>query len=113
LSQLHRWRMMRIDVAVIPRLIRLCLCLPRIHQVTQLLARLEERHPLGRNRNRGSGLRISSGPRVALSCAEAPKAADLHLIVGFQGTNNGFEQRIDNDLTVTASEIAECGNLVD
>src|ERR1700743_1247705 len=104
--------MMRIAVSV-PTLIRPALGLARIHQVPQLLARLEERNPLGRHRNRGPCLRISSGTRIALPRAEAPKPADLHLIVGFQCADDGLEQRIDNDLTVTASEIAECGDLVD
>src|SRR5580704_12088995 len=112
---LHRWWMMRIYVAIgiVPRLLCPARCLTRVHQVTQLLARLEEGNPLRRYGNCRSGLRVSSRARVPLPRAEAPKAADLHLIVGFQCADDGLEQRIDDDLTVSAGEIAECGDLVD
>src|SRR5215469_18465146 len=117
--RLHRWRMMGIDVPVtvcarvLPGLLRSRRSFARVHQVPQLLAWLEEGNPFGWNSYCGSGLRIPSGARVALPRAEAPKATDLHLIVGFQCTDNGFEQRVDNYLTVTAGEIAECSHLVD
>jgi len=83
------------------------------YKVSQLFARLEEGNSLGWNGDRRSRLRIASGARITLSCAEAPKAADLHLIVGFQCTDDGLEQCIDNDFTISACEIAECGDLVD
>ena len=61
---------MRIDVAVIP-LVRPALRLARIHQVAQLLARLEERNTLGRDCNCSSGLRISSRALPLLAMVQA------------------------------------------
>src|SRR5271156_1800177 len=87
-------------------------CAIWIHRIPQLLRRLEERNSLGWNITLGAGLRIATGARVALPCPEAAEAANLDLIPCLQGSDDGVEESIDDDLSVTASQITEGGHFV-
>ena len=86
---------------------------PRIDGVAQLLGGFEERNSLGRDVDLGAGLGVATGARVPLPGPEASEAADLDLVAGFEGADDGFEESIDDDLAIATGEVAEGGYLVD
>ena len=73
-----------------------------VDEVAKLFAGLEERDTLGRNGDGSAGLGVAASARIALAGAEAAKAPDFNLVIGFKGSDDRFEEGIDDDLTVTA-----------
>jgi hypothetical protein len=89
------------------------LLLARIHEIAEILARLEVGNALGRHRDGGSGLRITSRTRLALARAEAAKSTNFDLVAGFHGPNNRVEECVDDDLAITAGKVTEGYDVVD
>src|ERR1700733_3898332 len=84
----------------------------RVHRVAQLLRWLEEGNSLGRNINLSPGLRVSAWAGVALPGSKAPEAANLNLVPGLQGSDDGVEECVDDNLSVATGEVAYGGDLV-
>ena len=89
------------------------LLLARIHEIAKILARFEVRNTLGRNRDGGSGLRITSRTRLALARAEAAKSTNFDLVAGFDGPNDRVEECVDDDLAIAAGKVTEGYDMVD
>jgi hypothetical protein len=47
-----------------------------------------------------------------LAGPETSEAANLNLVAGLQGSDDGVEERVDNDLSVASSEVAYGGDLI-
>jgi hypothetical protein len=89
------------------------LLLARIHKIAEILARLEVGNALGRDRDGGSGLRITSRTRLALARAEAAKSTNFDLVARFDGPNDRIEECVDDDLAITARKVTEGYDVVD
>src|SRR6202012_2644345 len=87
-------------------------CLAWIHQVAQLLGRLEVGHFLGRDFHALAGLGIAADARIALTNAERTESANLDLVAALQCANHGGEHGFDNYFPVVASKVAQCGYLL-
>src|ERR1700751_966580 len=83
-----------------------------VHQVLQLLARLEKRNFLGGNFHAVSGLRIASYARFALARAEAPEAADLNLVPHPQRAHDAVKDRLYNHFAVFPCEFRQTRDLI-
>jgi hypothetical protein len=105
---------MRVDVfrVDLPAFGCLC-CAGGVNRVTELFGRLEEWDALGRNVNLGSGLWVASSTCVALASAEASEATNLNLVAGFEGTDDSFEESIDDNFAVAAGKVSQGGDFVD
>ena len=111
---LHGWRVVGIDVLRIDFSAFGCLCGGGgVYRVPELFGWLEERDALGRYIDLGSGLGVAARARVALSCAEDAEATNLNLVAGFEGTDDSFEESIDDNFSVATCEIAQGSNFVD
>ena len=84
----------------------------RVHRIAQLLRWLEKRNALGRNVHLCPGLRIAPGARVALPGPEASESANLDLVPRLQGSDDGIEEGVDDNLSVPTGEVANGGDLV-
>jgi hypothetical protein len=84
----------------------------RVYRIPKLFGRLEEGYALGWNLNLRSGLGVAAGAGVALPGAEASEAANLNLVARFECSNHGFEESIDDDLSIAAGKVAQGGDFV-
>src|SRR5512139_4046679 len=66
----------------------------------QLLADLEERHPLGGHGDALAGARIAPVARLAVLDHEAAEAADLDPLAAPQGVGETLEDGVDHDLRI-------------
>ena len=85
----------------------------RINGVAKLLRRLEEGNAFGGHIHLRSGLGIAAGPGVALPRPETAESANLNLVSGFQCSDDGIKQSIDDDFAVAAGKVAQGGDFVD
>jgi hypothetical protein len=111
---LHGRRVVGIDVVGINFGVfgRLCSA-GRIYGVAELFGWLEERDTLGGHVDLGSGLGVATCAGVALARTEAAEAANLNLVAGLEGTDDSFEESIDDNFSVAAGEVAKGGDFVD
>ena len=105
------WRVVLLTCA--DRLLRLNALRRVIHQISQLLARLKEGNPLGRNFHAGSCLRVSAHPWLTLSCAKAAKAPYLYLVALVKTIYDTVENRLNDLFGVLASHFYNFGNFFD
>src|ERR1700722_12393425 len=112
-TPLHGGRMVRIDVLRIDLGID-CLGLHAggVDGVTEFFGRFEEGYAFGGDVDLGAGLWISSGAGVALAGAEAPEAGNLNLVATFQSADDRFEERVYDDLSIAAGEVAQGGDFI-
>src|ERR1035437_3228935 len=82
-----------------------------VHQVAQLLGRLEVGHLLRRNLDALAALGVASNARIALADAERPKAANLNLVAALERADHRVEDRLDNHLAVAPRQVARAGHL--
>lgn len=71
-----------------------------IHQISQLLARLEIRDAFRWNLYPGPGLRVTSNPWLPLARAKAAEPADLYLLSLVKAVDYAVEDGLDNRLGV-------------
>src|ERR1035438_4082519 len=84
---------------------------PGVHQVAQLLGRLEVGHLLRRNLDALAALGVASNARIALANTERPKAANLNLVAALERADHRVEDRLDNDFAVAPRQVARAGHL--
>jgi hypothetical protein len=84
----------------------------RVNRIAQLFRWLEKGNAFGRNIDLRAGLRVASGAGIALAGPKTSEAANLNLVPRLQGSDNGVEQRIDDDLSVATGEVAYGGDLI-
>jgi hypothetical protein len=84
----------------------------RVYRITQLFRWLEEWNPLGRNIDFGTSLRVAARSGVALARPEAAETANLDLVSGLQRPDDGVEERIDNNLPITAGQVSKSGHFI-
>ena len=85
----------------------------RVDRVAEFLAGLEEGDALCRDVDLFPRLGITPDPGVALASPEATETADFDLVPGLECTDDGLEERVDDDLSVAAGEISESRYFVD
>jgi len=84
-----------------------------VDQITQFFRRLEERHFLGWDIYFCPGFWIATDTGVALTRAETTKSANLDFVAGLEGTDDGIEEHIDDNLTVATGEVSQFCDFVD
>ena len=84
-----------------------------VDQIAEFFRGFEEGYFLCGNVNFGAGFGITANARVALPRAEAAEAADFDFIPGFERADDRVEENVDDDFTVTASQIAQGCDFVD
>src|SRR6266568_2391945 len=84
-----------------------------VHELTQPLSDLEERHLLAGNAHAGPGLRVPADAGPPLANLEAAEAADLDLVAPAEGVRDGLEDRVHDGLAVLLRQIGRLGELVD
>jgi len=84
-----------------------------VDDVFQLFAGLEEGDLLCGYIDAVAGFRIASDARIALSCAEAAKAADFNLVAGAQRVHDAVEDRLHDHFAVPSCHVGNSGNFLD
>src|SRR5678815_1790979 len=85
----------------------------RVHELSQALAHLEERHTLLGYVDARSRLGIPPLARVAVADTEAAEAAQLDLVALGERVGDVVEDRVDDRLRLLLGEVGELGDLVD
>src|SRR5215211_2466954 len=83
-----------------------------VDQLLQLLARLEVRDLLRGHFNLLPRLRIAAGAGLAAAQAEAAEAAELDLLAGAEGVDDGVEDDVDDRLGLLLRQLDDAGDLV-
>ena len=89
------------------------LCAVGVDGVSELFGGLEEWDAFGWDVYLFSGLWVASYAGVALSGAEAAKATDFNFVAGLESADDGIEESVNDNFSVTPGEIAEGGDFVD
>jgi len=84
----------------------------RIYRVTQLLRWFEEGNALRGYIDLRPSLRVAACARIALPGPEASETANLDLVTRLQGSDDGVEECVDDNLSVATGEVAYGGDLV-
>ena len=84
-----------------------------VDEIPEFLGWLEEGYLFGWDIYFCAGLRIAADAGVALTCAEASESTNLDLVAGLEGTDDGIEEHIDDNLTVATGEVSQCCDFVD
>src|ERR1700741_17046 len=83
-----------------------------VDQFLQLFARLEVRNLLRRYFDFLTGLGVTAGARLAAAEAETAEAAELDLLAGTEGVDDGVEHNVDDGLGLLLGQLDDARDFV-